>query len=74
MKEKYYMSKTEFAKDILGISLSGVERREKQINYFLPNRVSSPEDRAEFMQKLKEWEAKQREERQKKRVPKKNDF
>ena len=65
--EKYYMTKTQFAEQVLGISLSTLERREKEMNYYLPKGLLSPDDRAEFLKKLKEWEDKRREERQKKR-------
>lgn len=61
------MTKTVFAEQILGISKSTLERREKQINYYLPSRLLSPEDRDEFLEKLKEWEDERREESQQKR-------
>ncbi len=61
------MTKTLFADQILGISLSTLERREKEMNYYLPKGLLSPDDRADFLQKLKEWGDKRREERQNKK-------
>ena len=66
------MTKTQFAEQILGISLSTLERREKEMNYYLPKGLLSPDDRAGFLKKLKEWEDKRREERQKKNMTQNN--
>ena len=63
--EKYYMNKKEFAAK-LGISISTLERREKDVNYVLPPNGISREVRQKFMELLCAWELKRQEKFQKK--------
>ncbi len=49
------MSKQEFAEH-LGISRSTLERREKEVAFFLPRGLLCPKTRTNFIEKLDEWE------------------
>lgn len=55
--EKYFMNKTQFAKS-LGISLSTLERREKQMGYYLSSGVIGLGEREAFIEKMRDWEYK----------------
>ena len=59
--EKQNMYKQEFA-ELLGISLSTLERREKLIGYILPRGYLSPEMREGYNERWHEYQQKKRDE------------
>ena len=64
--ENYFMGKKQFA-EYLGISLSTLERREKEMGYYLPSGGTGEGEREAFIEKMREWEKKRFEESSKKR-------
>ena len=71
--EKHFLGKKDFA-TLLGISLSTLERREKDMGYYLSSGAIGQGEREAFIEKMCAWEKKRLETSSKKGVTKNDEI